>query len=102
MSNNINNVAFANKLISMSHELERLSKVAIESQPNYMTIDEAFAHIHNQYKTNQLDTELIAMQSELHINTVRKLMANKEAFFNAKFLTIRQLLSTLGIELWAK
>ena len=59
-------------------------------------------HLINEKGTKAFDVELISLQTELHPNTVRKMIKNKEYFLNAKLSNVEKFLNAIGIELWAK
>lgn len=56
----------------------------------------------NEKGTKAFDVELIALQTELHPNTVRKMFKSKDYFLNAKLNNVDRFLNAIGIELWAK
>jgi Holliday junction resolvasome RuvABC endonuclease subunit len=87
------------RLVQISNELRQLSEASEPESQKYLSIEETFTRVNALY-TNTIDVELIAMQSGLHTNTVRKLFKDKDAFFNAKLSTIESFLDTLGMSVW--
>lgn len=101
MSSSFNTSKVSSRLLEISEELQALSKVAKPESANYSNLDDTFAQINSLYETD-IDVELIAMQSGLHPNTVRKLFKDKDAFSSAKLSTIQAFLDTLGISIWTR
>ena len=97
-SNNASRVS--ERLAQISDKLRELSKASQPESANYLSIEETFTRVNALY-TSTIDVELIAMQSGLHTNTVRKLFKDKDAFMSAKLSTIESFLDTLGMSLWA-
>jgi hypothetical protein len=90
-------------LTEISAELRPLSRATNSESHKYLNIVGTFKHVNELYRLRvNVDIELIAMQSGLHENTVRKLFRDEDAFMSAKLSTIVSFLDTLGISLWAR